>query len=36
VQSGTEEVQVEELTKEQFDALILSALKLPTDEPLRA
>jgi len=26
----------EELTKEQFDALILSAFKLPTDEPLCA
>jgi len=37
MQSGTEKLKFEELTKEQFDALILlSALKSPADEPLRA
>jgi len=36
VQTGTEKFKFEELSKEQFDALILSALKLPTDEILRA
>jgi len=37
MQSGTKKFKFEELTKEQFDALILlSALKSPADEPLHA
>jgi len=37
MQSGTKKFKFQQLTKEQFDALILlSALKSPTDELLRA
>jgi len=37
MQSSTKKFKFEELTKEKFDALILlSALKSPADEPLRA